>query len=117
MNENNARERGYSYTGISDWRREDVKERLAGLREKGYKALFVTTPPNPLSRGSHGSMYSVYAEKRYFTDKEKKELNNRLEGIPGRKDNALKEYQKELDKIDDDELRIATRLAELEGGL
>jgi hypothetical protein len=78
MNERQANEKGYSYTGIYARYKNEVQVRLDKIRSNGYRAVMVTVPDSPYSRGVIGVGYSVYAERKYFTDKERQELQKRL---------------------------------------
>lgn len=60
MNERQAVQAGYSFTGAYSHNREEMKNRAKEERAKGNKAVVVNTPPNPLSRGHRGMGYSVY---------------------------------------------------------
>ena len=115
MNERQAREAGYEYTGVFEWtyNKEKVKARQDDLKKQGYKSVIVTVPADPLSRGGRGGGLFLYAEKKYFVDQETKELLGRLGRIEGEKAYALKEYQTQLTKIEENESRMRIRLQEL----
>ena len=116
MNELQARQQGLSFIGRYERFKDRVADDLAALRKQGYKAYIVTVPDSPLSRGycKGDKGYSIYAEERYFHDKEKKDLQDRLAHMPARKDAAFKEYEKELAELVAEETRMEKRLVELE---
>ncbi len=113
MNEQQARDIGYSFTGIYERNKDDVTQRLNDMREMGYKAVIVTVPDSPLSRGTVGTGYSVYAEREYFTDKEIAKITARLSGIDSKKENALESYRNTLADIESDKASMEQRLGEL----
>ena len=51
MRDYQAQERGYQYTGIYSRSAGEVRERLEKIRKLGYKAVFVTVPDSPYSKG------------------------------------------------------------------
>jgi len=121
MNENQAMEQGYSFTGCYQRSKKELVKRYNEFKSQGYKAVIVSDHASGYEKtaGIRKGMvlgYSIYAEKRYFVDREIKELTNRLEAIPGRRENTLKKYQKELDEINNDELKIVKQLIELKEG-
>jgi len=83
MNERQAEEAGYHFTGAYSHDKEEMKAQAKQEREKGYLAIVVNCPPNPLSRGHHGMGYSVYHKEtpeltvRLKAEKEAKELEER----------------------------------------
>lgn len=89
--EREARARGYVFTGIYDWDKEKVKERQKEF--VGYKTLLVTVPADPLSRGSHGTGYSVYVEPRYERDRRISKLRERIVQEDDRLAHAKAEYE------------------------
>ena len=113
MNEKQAQEQGYRFTGIYTRYIEDTKIRAKEIRAKGYKAVTVTVPDSPYSRGTIGRGYSVYAEKRYGWDKSIVILEKRLSNIGMEKMRAWERYQKELEEIIADKLRIEKQLIDL----
>jgi archaeosine-15-forming tRNA-guanine transglycosylase len=79
LNESQARQQGYDFTGHYDTDRGKMTQRAAELRREGNKAVVVSVPRNPLSRGTHATGYSVYwiesdvnREKRLYTLREQK---------------------------------------------
>jgi hypothetical protein len=111
MNEINARERGYRYTGFYSRSHDEMIEKRDSIRVKGYKAVLVTIPDNPLSRGIVGVGYSVYVDSNYVRDERIKDLTNRLAQIPGERAFALKEYNEVVAKIDAQQKWIEEDLA------
>lgn len=110
-----AEEKGYSSTGYYNRIKERLQEDLNNnFKSKGYKAIIVTIPDSKLSRGPIGTGYSIFAEEKYFTDREKEDLINKLNRIPGEKEYYFQEYQKEIRKIEEEETRIKERLQKLE---
>jgi hypothetical protein len=114
MNEQQARQSGYSFTGVYTRDRGEVGIRRDALTKEGYKAVIVTVPDSPLSRGPKGTGWSVYAERKYFVDKEKTDLRQRLSMIEPRKERAQKKYEEELVLIENDRVNYQNRLDELE---
>lgn len=114
MNRQQAAKRGYGYTGIAGRHKEEVMVRLDGIRNQGYKAVLVYEPPSPLARGYSGGTHSVYAERKYFIDKEKGEIGNKISRFPARKALMASEYQKELAELDAEYADLTRRLTELE---
>ena len=113
MNVKQAEAQGYEFTGIYTRYNEDTKERAKAIRQKGYKAVTVTVPDSPYSRGTIGRGYSVYAEKRYGWDKSIVILEKRLSNIGMEKMRAWERYQKELEEIMADKLNIEKQLIDL----
>lgn len=60
MNERQAREKGYEFTGAYSRDKEEMKARAKRERDEGNKAVVVNVPPNRLSRGHRGMGYAVY---------------------------------------------------------
>jgi len=114
MNERQARDKGYIFTGAYKRSREELAPRVAELKTAGYKAVIVTVPDSPLSRGGVGTGYSIYAEQRYFKDLEREEVLRRLRAIPARTRRAMEEYKKDITEIGEEEARLKARLKELE---
>jgi hypothetical protein len=115
MNEKQAKERGYHFTGNYERRKEDLNSELEKLRSEGFKAVMVIVPDSPYSRGIVGVGYSIYAEKKYFDTREKVELMTRLGYVDREKARALAEYQKTVSEIETKAKRDADRLRELGG--
>ena len=114
MNEGQALEKGYCDSHRYSRNRDEIKEQRDEFRKKGYKAVVVTIPDHPLSRGGVGLGWSVYVEKRYLVEKEINELRGRLSGIEKQKDYARKKYEDELEKIESEKNSLQKRLYELE---
>jgi hypothetical protein len=102
MNEKQAMEKGYGFTGAYSHDKDEMKTRLEEYKKVGYKGAVVSIPPNPLSRGHHGMGYSVYIEERYFLDEREEKIKNSLKGIDGRKKRALEKYHEALKEIEQD---------------
>jgi hypothetical protein len=114
MNEKQASERGYGNTHSYDRNYDKIEEKRDELRKKGYKAVIVKIPDNPLSRGPIGCGWSVYVERRYLVEKEIEDLRMRLEGIENRKEYARKNYETELERIEEMRNSLQKRLYDLE---
>ena len=116
MNGQQAIASGYHFTGAYErsYNKEKLQEQIKEIRKSGYKAIIVTIPDSPLSRGSIGKGYSIYAEKKYFTDRERKELEAQLKQIPNRKVSAWDGYQESLQKIDNEKIELERRLEALD---
>ena len=112
MTEKQAREKGFSFTGVYERFKEDLNERAMKFKKAGYKYAIVTEPDSKLSRGPISCGYSIYAEERYHKDKRQLELQNRLARIEDRKAYALKKYNEALQEIEDDRLRLEEQLEE-----
>jgi len=108
-----AIQQGLSFTGSYSHDKEEQKFNAGEIRKQGYRAVVVNVPPDKLSRGHHGMGYSVYAEKRYFDDKEKIRLQMELNHIPVEKETALNAYKKALQDINAKELEIKEKLKSL----
>ncbi len=113
MNEQQARNRGYSFSGCYEWSKEKLAEKLESYKDEGYKAVIVTVPDSKYSRGIPETGYAIYIEHKFFSTREKKDLSERLRLIENRKSLALKEYQKQLKDIDNEANKMKTRLSEL----
>jgi hypothetical protein len=77
MNERQAVQVGYVFTGAYSHNKEDMKDRAKKERARGNKAVVVNIPPNPLSRGSRGMGYSVYYIESE-TNKQAREKKQRI---------------------------------------
>lgn len=113
MNEKQAAGKGYSFTGTYSFDKEEVKEAAKLIRTAGYKAITVTVPFSKLSRGGGGEGYSVYAERRYFTDRMIERCKNSLAGIASRLSRAKEDYKEAVSEINTDEESLRQRLEEL----
>ncbi len=63
MNEKQAIEKGYHFTGIYGFNKEGVEQAAATERLKGNKAVTVYAPSSPLSRGNHGGGWKAMIKK------------------------------------------------------
>lgn len=113
MKESDARKMGYRFTGNYGRDREEVKKDLKEYKSKGYKAVLCTVPDSPLSRGYRGTGYSIYAEPKYFIDKEIKDIKCRLGNIENRKQYETDKYNEKIAEIDNQKQMMETRLKEL----
>ena len=113
MKENQAMEKGYRYTGSYERNKDTIKEQAKEYKAKGYKVVICNVPDSKLSRGGGGMGYSIYAEPKYFIDKEVKELNERLNYIESRKQYELDKYNNAILEIENEKSRMETRLKEL----
>jgi len=113
MNEKQAQQKGYRFTGDYERDKESLKERANEYKKQGYKVVICAVPDSPLSRGVVGVGYSIYAEEKYFIDKEVKELETRLNEIDDRKQLALNEYNNKISLIDKNKERMEERLKSL----
>ncbi len=100
MNIDTAKKRGYvdthAYTNGS--RMEELEAKLHAIRAAGYKALIVTVPTSPYSRGSKAPGYSIVAEARYMLDKHAAQARNVLAAEENEIANAKARAQQALDK-------------------
>jgi hypothetical protein len=113
MNERQARANGMEFTGSYERNRADLAFTVKDLKKRGYKASIVTVPDSPLSRGTIGTGYAIYAEHQYFVDKDIRMLELKLSHIEGRKVTALEKYKAELLAIDLDDTEMHAALAEM----
>jgi len=114
MNEKQAQQKGYRFTGDYERDKEELKERAQEYKKQGYKIIICTVPDSPLSRSGVGVGYSIYAESKYFIDEEIKKLTQRLDQIDNRKQTALDEYNKKVVEIEEEKTTIETRLKEID---
>lgn len=98
MNERQAREKGYQFSGYYSKNRVEVKQWIEDERKKGNKAILVTVPQHPLSRGYHGTGYSVYHIISPDNKKilELKQINTQIENLEYERIKLL-EQLKEVD--------------------
>ena len=113
MTEQQAREKGYSYTGAYERFKDELNDDIQRLKKQGYKCAIVTVPDSKLSRGPISCGYSIYAEQRYFNDKRIADLKQRLGWIEGQKTRALEKYEAELQKIEEDRVRMEAELEKI----
>jgi predicted xylose isomerase-like sugar epimerase len=104
---------GYQFTGMYKRDKEEVQAEVRELKKQGYKAVVVTEPDSPLSRGPKGTGYSVFAEQKYLRVKELQDNEKRMSYIGERKRMALDEYQRTLREIEDDEQQIREEIERL----
>ena len=113
MTENQAMQKGYNFTGNYERDKETIKEIATEYKKKGYKVVVCTVPDSKLSRGPKGTGYSIYAEPKYFTDREKERLQKLLSHIDSRKQSALEEYNRKITEIENEKEKMEERLKEL----
>jgi len=111
MNERIAIERGYSFTGHYEFLKDNLKSPLEKIRKQGYKAVVVTNSSYEFRGAVRHGGYSIYADQRYFTDRQKAEATSRLSRIQSRRILALKNYHEELAKIKEDEVHLLSILS------
>ena len=114
MTEQIARQNGYSFTGHYKRSKDEVQPRLQELKKKGYKAVICTVPDSPLSRGTIGRGYSIFAEERYFVDQQIEDTKKKLDAIDSRKQGALRRYNEEIAKIDNEQEELKELLNKLQ---
>jgi hypothetical protein len=115
MNEKQATEKGYRYTGIYSRDIEEVKNtRDVRFRDKGYKAVLVTKKDSAYSRGPRGVGYSIYAEEKYFVDLKKQMLKTRLLTIPAELVSLQAEFEQAQKKLYAEAENLQTELKALE---
>lgn len=100
MNEQQATRDGLSFTGIYSHNKDEVKVQAKELREQGYRVVMCNVPSNPLSRSNNGMGYSVYAEKKYFSDQRLISLKKQLSDLPALKATLLAKHKQELIDIE-----------------
>jgi len=116
MNEETALRRGYDTTGHFTWDRDELKPKLAEYHKQGYKALIVSIPPNPLSRGHHGTGYGIVVESRYYVDQRVKASKATIDSFSARSqaimDTHVANAQREIAKLAEKRDECAKWLAE-----
>ena len=100
MTEQKARLEGLDFTGHYERFIEPIKEKAKEIRKKGYKARTV------ISDGG----YSIYAEKKYFTDKQIKSYKNTISGFSDQLRNFKEKQKKEMADLLADQQRIIDSL-------
>lgn len=115
MKAKEARERGYTDTGVSDLGiRSNFDERRKEFKAKGYKTVIVNERVDKYSRSCPGMAYrSLYVEKRYKTDRTREDLERKIASETAKKAFALGEYEKAIAKIDEEMAVAKERLAKL----
>ena len=106
MNEQQAREQGLEFTGAFGYDKPKLTAEAAELR-KQYKcrAVLVTVKPSPLSRGHHGTGWSIYAEPKVREVNRMKFLQHKiihhagyLRALEEEHAQAMKKALEEIDK-------------------
>ena len=113
MKEKQAEQKGYSFTGSYERDKETIKEKAKEYKKQGYKVVICDVPDSKLSRGGRGMGYSIYAEPKYFIDREIESIKTRLEQVDTIKQLALDDYNKKIAKIDNEKEIMEKRLEEL----
>lgn len=85
---------------------EAVKLEKKRPEYKGYKMRLV--------REEGGT--SLYIELRYFKDKRKKELQNKIDSYENRKAMAYEKYLKELETLEEEQNKMIEELSQITGG-
>ncbi len=114
MNEKQASIKGYAFTGSYGHDKEIILEKAKEIRKNGFRAVVVNTPPNPLSRGSYGMGYSVYADRRYFKNERLLEVVKTLQSMPNRYKDLEKEYDENRIKLRTSENNLFIEKSQLE---
>jgi len=99
MNEVQAKNEELTFHGSYSHDRNEQKEKAIELRKEGYRAVVVNCLPSKLSRGLDGMGYSVYVEKKYFTDRRIKEIKDILSREKHTKIKLKQEYEEKLNKL------------------
>lgn len=102
MTKNKAEELRLDFTGIYDWDKEKVKQRLEEIRKEypTCKFYLVTVPSSPLSRCCiHSKGYSVYGDRKYSVLKTIKELNRNISSYEGSLDYLKNEFENKLAEL------------------
>lgn len=92
-----AQRRGYQFTGVYSFDKEETKSRKAEY--KGFKTLLVFEPSSKYSRGYRGGGWSIYAEPKYFIVKSIKELKEKIDYEKTELKTLEKEYLKKIEEI------------------
>lgn len=98
MNQETALKKGYERTGIYARSADKVRPLLEEIRKQGYKALLVTVPDSPYSRGHVGTGYGVVVERRYNLDQAAKSHLESLAAYAGRCEAVRAHHQAQIDK-------------------
>ena len=102
MNKHTAESKGCDFTGGYSWDKDEVQKRLYEYRKKypDCKFYLVSEPPNPLSRGHHGTGYSVYACKKYNAYKSLEYVDSFMAGYAAQVDNLQREFMAKVNKLE-----------------
>jgi len=118
MTEDEARDRGYSFTGVYEYHKEDLVLRAAEMKAKGYRTVVVPSRASGYERhaGVKRGMvlgYSLYAGRRYFVDQSIHDIQVEMQGIPKRRSYLLGEYNRLLSEVNAREARLTSHLTGL----
>jgi hypothetical protein len=113
MTEKQAMEKGFQFTGNYERWKEKLVDKLNELKKDGYKCTIVTVPDSQYSRGPRGCGYSIYAERKYYVDERRRELQDSLNRIESRKARAWEKYAQTLSEIENDKLELEEELEKL----
>lgn len=110
MNERKAIQEGLSFTGSYSHYKDEQKVEAQKIRARGFRAVVVTIPHNPLSRSNNGNGYSVYADEKYFANELLEKDVRSLDLIPNVRQQILKENQERLDMVSAEEKKLKERI-------
>ena len=114
MNEFAATKQGLQYTGHYSHDIEEVKTVAKKIRAEGSRAIVVTIPPNPLSRGYRSTGYSVYVEPKYHMAREANSIREYLATADAKRAALSAEYDKKYAELEEQITSKVHRLDELE---
>ncbi len=99
MNEKQAIEKGYGYTGAGGRFKEDAIAQIQKLKAKYPKAKFVTIykKDSGYSRGGSDAWFSVYADKKYVAYKRIESTNTTINNHQTVLDKINKKYKEDLE--------------------
>jgi hypothetical protein len=117
MTEHEARKHGLQYTGHYNNDKEIVKAKAEEIRKSGFRAVVVTIPHSPLSRGYGGTGYTVYVERKYALSNSAVEYRKQLEREADSYKRLQDEYEKKLAEMKESYDKVRERLATVEAEL
>ena len=113
MTEKTAKAKGYEKTGIYAFDVMEVQPQLNEIKAKGYKAVLVFVPSNPLDRGHRSGGYAVLVEPRYNTNKAIEWSQQALASLSFARQKALEDYNSIMEGLTRQELDLNKRITEL----